>query len=152
LRETIFGFHTDLVYIAIEQGPMIHLSKRCHEVPPFLQVYAREVPYATLVRSGQRFTERIGLELPLHEYNPYLDLTRSKAANGRRPATDTINAPAVYFSLGYIVKKEGIQEMAFKSGDEDVYYFQGALDVLKEQDILRTPPQKIALPLLLNKS
>jgi hypothetical protein len=95
----------DLVYVEAEKEKAT-ISKKIVPVPPLVSVEKPEIPCATCVRPGERFTETLSVPLPLVPYTPYLE-PPSQAAKGTMQCR-------VWFEIGFFIVGEGGDALAKK--------------------------------------
>jgi len=85
----------NLVYVHLQPGPVLALSKRLLTAPENLDVEVPEVPYLTPVAAGERFAETLRIPLPVRPHDPYRP----------QPTVDTVvTVDRLAWLLGYVVE------------------------------------------------
>lgn len=96
------------VYAYVDTEGIVHLTKRLWQVPSGVQVFSREVPFASEVWPSRRFEERIALPTPIAVDYPY----RYLEEEGQPGKIEEVVAEAegVAFSIGYLVEPSGASD------------------------------------------
>jgi len=104
LEENVVRAAPERVYAYVDPNGALHVTKRLWPVPDALDVFFPDVPFATEVRSGETFEERLRLRLPIEIDYPY------RATGGVDMGKDNgvvATARGFAFSIGYLVENEG---------------------------------------------
>jgi hypothetical protein len=91
-----FLIDRNLAFVGIE-GATARITKRIPEVPDYVDVYAFDIPCATVLSPGEQFTEPISLSIPLKPFSRY-----SGVIEFHTPCV----VREIAFSLGYFRKAD----------------------------------------------
>ncbi|MGA9997100.1 MAG: hypothetical protein WBP93_16905 [Pyrinomonadaceae bacterium] len=141
----------DLAYVTFSDDLTATISKSAQKIPSGLQVTQVESPYLTLVRAGETFQEEVKLPLPLTEHHPYLPMLRLTRPEGKNKEIMQTQTRMIRFELGYLVKNDERQMLAFEEGGETLYAMRGQFDAPRDQQFLRSQPVSLAVPALIPK-
>lgn len=105
----------DRVYAYVDPDGILQLTKRLWPVPSGVQIFSREVPFASEVWPTRRFEERLLLPKPIPIDYPYRFLEFEELA---AKSEDVVaQAEGVAFSIGYLVKADGSVGSEVKDGE-----------------------------------
>lgn len=90
------------VYVSLLDDNKLHLSKQIPPLPKLKEVEVRRIPFAVKVEAGSEFSEKIGLSLPVTEYNPYFPKNQNSKEEIR-------TADAVFFTVQFIRESDELK-------------------------------------------
>jgi len=88
-------------YACLRDDRSLVLGKRIMPVPSMASIEFRDIPYATKIAAGQEFGEKLKLQLPIDEYNPYFPV-------GPETKTELTPAERVVVEVEFIREIEGL--------------------------------------------
>lgn len=125
-------FDPNLAYVKLRphHGGIVDITKRA--IYPKRQVYNRIYPHPTRVDPGQRFQERVTLQLPLCENVQYQPGYRAEEAQ-------RAIFGGVCFSVQYFRALPGSTEERIKTGDRELLFVESPNGRLHQSEILQSP-------------
>lgn len=133
------GFQVDpnLAYAMVDAECTLYIRKQMINVPDDMDVEAPEVPYVTVLPSGESFSETVRLSLPVMPHDPY---------RPQEEADAPYEAPRLSFVLGYVSAEHAFEVHTVTMPDGSTRFRIDYADVRRWQRLKVAGPVEIAVP------
>ena len=107
-------------YSCLRDDGTLVLGKMIPKLPMLRSVELREIPYVTKVEAGKEYSEKVVLQLPLDEYNPYFQKTAESKSEVRTSENAILVVQFIRDIKGLELKETKIPD-AFSVWHQDLF-------------------------------